>query len=123
MATFGKCHGGGRRAAHRSAAPLIAVLTTLSSSHSAVVVDISSTGARLRTSNLPECGRELMIGIEDVRAFGRVAWAEHDECGIEFDCPLSLEEEQLLRSRVATVRGLPAEMRTAFESWVAGSGR
>ena len=123
MSTFGKSGGGGRRAAHRSSAPLIAVCTTVSSSHSALVVDVSSTGARLRTSNLPDIGQELVVAVEDVRAFGTVAWSEHGECGVEFDPPLTFEEERLLKLRVSAARGLPPEVTAAFDSWVAGCGR
>ena len=123
MSVFGKCGGGGRRAAQRSSAPLIAVFTTLSESHSALVVDVSSTGARLRASHLPPMGQALMLTIEDVRAFGTVACSEHGECGIAFDPPLTLEEEQHLRWRVSTTRGLPPDVKAAFDSWVTGCGR
>ena len=123
MTMFGKCGGGGRRSVARSSAPLVAIFTTLSGSRSAIVVDVSSTGVRLRTPHLPPMGEDLVITIEDVRAFGTVAWSEHGECGIAFDPALSFEEEQVLKLRVSTARGLPPEVKAAFDSWVVGCGR
>ena len=64
-----------------------------------------------------------MVAIEDVQAFGTVAWSKHEECGVEFDPPLSLQDEQLLKRRVSAARGLPPEVKVAFDSWVAGCGR
>lgn len=123
MSTFGKSRGGGRRAAPRATAPLIAVLTTVCGSRSASIADVSSTGVRLRSPHLPETGQELLVAIEEVQAFGTVAWSEHGECGVEFDTPLSLEDEQRLRSRVSAARSLPPEVKAAFDTWVIGCGR
>lgn len=85
MSTFGKCQGGGRRTAKRSKVPLIAVVMTLTESRSAVVVDISATGARLRAKDLPQEGCELFLTLEGVVVFGTVAWSRRSECGIAFD--------------------------------------
>ena len=123
MVVFGKSRGGGRRSSERSAAPLVAVITTLSRSHSAVVVNVSTTGARLSGSDLPRMGEELVVNIDDVQAFGTVVWSDHGEAGIEFDTPLSPEEGNLLQQQVELTRGLPLEMKTAFESWVIGCAR
>ena len=123
MSTFGKSRGGGRRAAPRSLAPLIAVLTTVSESFSALIVDISTTGVRLRSSHLPQMDQEVMILVDEAKAFGVVAWSENGECGVEFDTPLSLQDEQRLKLLVHAARGLPPEMTAAFDSWVIGCGR
>ena len=123
MTVFGKRNGGGRRSASRSAGPLTAVFTTLKESHSAVLADISSTGARLRGARLPHIGEELLISIDEVRAFGSVIWAEVDECGIAFDCALAAEEEQFLRQKVAKTNGLPPDIKAAYDNWVVGCGR
>ena len=82
MMRFGKCQGGGRRSAARTEGPLIAVFTTLRESHSAVLADVSSTGARLRGPQLPPMGEELLLSIGVVRAFGSVIWSESEECGV-----------------------------------------
>ena len=123
MVAFGKCKGGGRRSAVRSTAPLMAVFTTCTRSRSAIVADVSSSGVRLRGPDLPKMGEDLVVAIETVQAFGSVAWSDHGECGIAFDQPLPLESEELLQSKVRLARGLPFDIRAAFDNWVLGSGR
>ena len=123
MNNFGKQQGGGRRSAARSTAPLMAMLTTLSGSRSAVLSDVSSTGARFRASDLPEMGEELQMRIDRVQAFGTVVWSEHGECGVVFDAPLHPSEEGALRQTLSAARGLPPDMRAAFDNWVVGCGR
>ena len=123
MTVFGKRMGGGRRSAARREGPLIAVLTTIKGSHSAVLADISATGARLRAAQLPDMGEVLTLRIDAVEAFGAVIWVEADECGIAFDRPLPPDEEQLLRQKVAETHGLPPDIKAAYDSWVLGCAR
>lgn len=123
MGSFGKCGGGGRRLAPRQAAPLIAVVSTLSTSHAATVVDISTTGVRLRGDDLPGIGAELILGIENIRTFGCVAWRRGGECGIAFDDPLPPCDVELVRRKAAASRGLSPEMRAAYDDWTLGLAR
>jgi hypothetical protein len=123
MGTFGKCKGGGRRSATRTAVPLIAVVTTLRESRSAIVVDVSATGAKLQGSNLPQSSEELFLTVEGVVAFGTVAWARDDERGVAFDVPLNANDEARLRQKVALAKGLPPEMKAAFDDWAVGLAR
>ena len=123
MGAFGKSAGGGRRSAARASAPLMAVLTTLIRSRSAVLVDVSSTGARVRATDLPAMGDEVIVHIDRVEAFGSVVWSDSGECGIVFDPPLDPDDEDYLRNLVAAARGLPPDIRAAFENWVVGAGR
>ena len=123
MTVFGKRMGGGRRSAARREGPLIAVLTTLKGSHSAVLADISATGARLRATQLTDMGEVLTLRIDAVEAFGAVIWVEAGECGIAFDRPLAPDEEQLLRQKVAETHGLPPDIKAAYDSWVLGCAR
>lgn len=123
MNAFGKSEGGGRRSVARSAAPLTVVLTTLTSSRSAILANVSSTGARVRAQDLPKAGEDVVVSIDRVQAFGTVAWSESGECGIAFDPPLDPADASHLREMVAVSRGLPPDMRAAFDNWVAGAGR
>jgi hypothetical protein len=123
MVAFGKSQGGGRRSAPRASTPMLATVSTLTRSHSAVVVNVSTSGARLRGSDLPSMSEDLVVNIETVQAFGTVIWSEQGEAGIEFDPPLNLDEEALLRRRMALTQGLPLATRFAFENWVEGCGR
>ena len=123
MVAFGKSMGGGRRSAPRETTPMVATVSTLTRSHSAVVVNVSTSGARLRGAELPKMGEDLVVSIETVQAFGTVIWCDQGEAGIEFDPPLDLDEEALLRRRMALLQGLPLSTRFAFETWVEGCGR
>jgi hypothetical protein len=121
MNAFGKCLGGGRRAAPREAAPLLAVYTTVTRSHSALLVDVSSSGARLRTPDLPEEGDELFVTIAKVKAFGTVAWVRDGEFAMAFDEPLFAEELAQLKFNVKTSFGLPPDVKAALEDWMLGT--
>ena len=123
MSIFGKRKGGGRRSASRTPVPLIAVVTTLAESQSAIVVDVSSTGIRLHGADLPRKGEELFVNVEGVMAFGTVAWAADQQRGIEFDSPLCSGTEQMLRHKVAQAAGLPPEIKAAYDDWTLGVAR
>src|SRR4051794_1783069 len=111
MSAFGKSKGGGRRGSPRASAPLIAIVTTLQGSHSAELVDVSASGARLRGAGLPNIGEELFVTVDEVIGFGEIAWSNGTERGLAFDPHLTPREEQQLRSKVKTATGLPFEMR------------
>ena len=68
-------------------------------------------------------GEELTLRIDAVQAFGSVIWVEAGECGIAFDRPLTDDEEQVLRQRVAETHGLPPDIKAAYDSWVVGCAR
>jgi hypothetical protein len=76
---FGKQSGGGRRSATRVATPLLALLSTSARTYSAIVLDVSATGARLQGERLPGVRHDLQIQIEKVRAFGTVRWRDGDQ--------------------------------------------
>ena len=121
MNRFGSCRGGGRRSAVRQAAPLMAVFTTVTQSHTAALVDVSRTGARLRGDRLPAKGEDMLLSIDSVRAFGSVAWSRGDQCGVAFDEPLGADELRLLRAKIAP--GLPPEVKAALDDWTLGLAR
>jgi hypothetical protein len=101
----------------------VAVISTLTRTHSATLVDVSQTGVRLSGDDLPEEGEELFLGIEQIRTFGCVAWKRDGECGLAFDEPLPAAELQELRRKAGNGRGLSLEMRTALEDWNLGLAR
>ena len=123
MSEFGKCRGGGRRVAPRTAAPVAAVLTTLSETLTAIVIDISRTGVRLRGDVMPSEGQELMMAVEDVRAFGCVAWRHDGECGLALEEPLPLDDVENIRRKALANRFYTPELREAFEDWTVGKAR
>ena len=120
---FGKRGGGGRRNAPREAAPLLAVYTTVAGSHEAVLVDVSSSGARLRGPNLPQVGEELFVSFENIKAFGTVARSEEHEFAIAFDEPLTADDLNVLREKVKRGAGFSPEEQAAIDGWVLGVDR
>jgi len=123
MSVFGKRSGGGRRTARREPAPAVAVVTTVTESHGAVMVDLSTTGARLRSPEAPELNEELMLTVESTRAFGRVAWIRGNQFGIEFDDPLAPLDVMKIRGKLMKSAGLAPEMSAAMDDWNTGLAR
>jgi hypothetical protein len=121
--TFGKQGGGGRRGAPREATPLLAVYTTVTNSHEVVLVDVSSSGARLRGPILPEAGDDLFVSVENIKVFGTVVRLEGHEFAVAFDRPLPSEDLALLRSKVRQGAGFSPEERAAIDGWVLGVDR
>jgi hypothetical protein len=123
MQKFGKRNGGGRRCAAREAAPMTAVFTTVTYSRSAVLVDMSCTGARLRSDFLPSKGEELMLSVEQLRIFGMTVWSERGECGVRFDLALAPLDVHDIRRRAREGAGLTPELKGALDDWTVGLAR
>ena len=98
-------------------------MTTRSGTHKGILVDVSSTGARVRGEDLPGVDEELILGAEQVKAFGVVRWHNAGDCGIEFDQPLPSSQVVGLRREVAKGAGLPPEFKGALEDWILGVAR
>jgi len=109
--------------AARTPAPLIGLVTTLNETRTAVVVDVSATGARLRGKNLPPKYADFFIHVEGVVTFGTVQWEDGDDRGIVFDTPLAPADEQLLHQKVCEARGHPPEIKAALDEWSVGIAR
>lgn len=122
MRGFGRRVGGGRRSAMRSSLLLPGMVLGVASSKSAVVVDVSRTGARLRVSDLPPDGKDLILRMGKVERLAQVKWKRGDICGVEFDEPLTSLEffklEQL--NNVPAPSNLDASERLAFAEWQIG---
>ena len=125
MQSFGKQSGGGRRKSKRVDAPLPAVVTSLVTTHTAILVDVSTTGARLRGDSLPGVGEGVLIRVDSADAFGTVSWAEGDERGVQFEAPLTAHQVSLLHHSgiVACVSNLSPEERFALADWTSGLAR
>src|ERR1044071_4044793 len=122
MSAFGKRDGGGRRSSARSGTPLSGLVTPLLGTRLAVVIDVSSTGARVRGRDLPSKWADLFINVEGVVSFATVRWEDGDERGIEFDAPLHSSDEDLLQRKVLEAKGVSPEMMAAHE-WAHGVSR
>jgi hypothetical protein len=125
MPLFGKRIGGGRRKSSREQLPLPAMLSTIESYDMAMVVDLSSTGARMRGDSLPKVGQGICLKLDCARVFGVVTWSNGAECGVAFDDPLSRFELERLRREVklAAMAWRSLDERLAQDDWVSGMAR
>lgn len=127
MRHFGKRFDGpaGRRTAPREAMLVPAWISTLSSSTTIEMLNISATGAKLRGERLPDKGAELFIRAGALDMFAVVAWRCRDLCGITFDQPVERGVLAALRAETqfASVYKLSPEERLAAEDWSSGFAR
>jgi hypothetical protein len=126
MRTFGKAVGGGRRGASREPVPLAAVVSRVEPRQSAVLVDLSVSGAQLRGSGLPQIGEAVSVNVDGMQAQGTVAWAGEELCGVAFDAPLPRFEVERLRrdatkaTATATLGFGGIEEKLCVEDWISG---
>jgi hypothetical protein len=81
----------GRRAAARARLQANATLETTTGVASAVLRNLSCTGAMLEGRHLPKTNRTAILRSGDVEVMGVVVWAEEGRCGLHFFDPLSNE--------------------------------
>ncbi len=127
MAALGKRIDGvgGRRSAVREPLLLRAAMTSLYASRMIAIVNISTTGARVRGPDLPEAGQDVLLRFASIEALGIVAWQRGELAGVVFDDMVSdAQLEQLRRyARHAQLTKLTPEERTAAEHFRLGLTR
>jgi hypothetical protein len=79
----------GRRGAPRARVQTRATLETTTGVVSAILRNISCSGAMLEGSRLPKANRTAILRSGDVEVMGYVVWEEEDRCGFLFFDPLS----------------------------------
>ena len=67
-------------------------MVTQAQSVDVMLIDMSSTGAKLHGSQLPAEGQAVLVRIGPLTASGTVAWREGGLCGVRFDTPASADE-------------------------------
>ena len=87
MSTFGKRVQTpfDRRAAVRRPVGLVGSVVTIRGSHSIIVEDLCSGGAKLLGRRLPLTGTEVLLRTGELEALGRIGWAEGDYRGVTFE--------------------------------------
>ncbi len=87
MSGFGKRVDGplGRRRSTREAVALIGTAISRERAGSVLLEDLSLNGARISGRVLPPPGREILLQTDNLSLFGRIAWAQEDSRGIEFE--------------------------------------
>ena len=123
---FGKRIDGpaGRRQTPREELALEALVETVAARHSAAMLDVSQTGARLGGQGLPAAGDETLLRVAGTALFGEVVWSTGEECGVRFDEPQTPGELRALREGgTVTGRRLSPDKRRAAEDWQHGLAR
>lgn len=87
-----------RRAMPRVSVEAVATLRTGGRTYRAVVCDVSSIGARVRTSSQLNAGDRVIVELQELPAIkGYIRWADGDESGLAFETAIPM---QLLASWV-----------------------
>ena len=92
---------GGLRRAVRGDVMIRAAMMTLTETIGVDLLDLSTSGAKLRGRDLPTPGQEVVVLLGRLEAFGSVVWRDEDECGVHFDVQLT----ENARSMVESERG------------------
>jgi hypothetical protein len=121
MSNFGKRKDGpgGRRSTPRCAVLMSAALHTVGASRTVSVLDVSKTGARLRSRLPMRLGQEVWLKVLSADVFGHIAWVDEELCGVEFDTPLGEKAAAELQamSRVVIMPRLSREEQLAALDW------
>ena len=80
---------GGSRRAIREDMMIPSLMMTMTDRVSVDLIDLSTSGAKLRGKELPAPGQEVILIIARLEAFAHVIWRDEDECGVHFDIALS----------------------------------
>jgi hypothetical protein len=98
--TFGKRidQPGGLRRAVRGDILIRAAMMTLTETVGVDLLDLSTSGAKLRGRDLPAPGQEVVVLLGRLEAFGWVIWRDEDQCGVHFDVPLSENARSIVES-------------------------
>jgi hypothetical protein len=127
VAKFGKRVDGvdGHRVAAREPVLLPVWISTISTSRTVEIVNISRSGAKLHGDNLPETGTDLLVRVGPVDVLATVVWHHDEACGVTFDRPVSDADVAQLRreTRWANVTQLTSEERLAAQDWLSGFAR
>jgi hypothetical protein len=99
------------------------LVSTLSRTLEAVLVDLSATGARITGGELPPIGEELYFSVLKLKTVAVVRWRSPTECGLQFYEPLPQADVTEVRRQVARGAGLDPAVKAALDDWVLGLAR
>ena len=86
--------GPGRRGCNRLRLGVSAQLQLTHELRTCMIGDISTTGARLRTSHPLAPRQSAVLLFHELKLFCTVMWGKGAECGVRFDQPLAHEDMQ-----------------------------
>ena len=115
----------GRRSERRAYLLLPASAEALSGHRSVKLLDVSRSGARLEGRDLPVVGKDVILRCGGVDTFGTIAWAADEQCGMQFDEPIGVQELVELRAlSAASARSpLSSDEQQGVHDWMNGLAR
>ncbi len=115
----------GRRSEPRAYLVLPAATEALSGHRHVTLLDVSRTGARIEALGLPEAGKDVVLKCGGIEAFGSVAWAVGERCGIHFEEPIGGRDLMTLRALAAASGDseMTFDEREAAADWANGLAR
>ncbi len=92
---------GERRRAKRDPLGIQVSLHSITQSRVALLLDVSTTGARVRAPDLPGVGKDVLLKIAGVELFGTVVRTAGRDAAMTFDRPIGPKELETLRAVMA----------------------
>jgi hypothetical protein len=89
---------GGHRRAVRDDAMIRVAMMTLTETVGVDLLDLSTSGAKLRGRDLPAPGEQVIVLLGRLEAFGSVVWRDEDQGGIRFDVSLTESAQSVVES-------------------------
>lgn len=104
-----------KRNSQRLATSIAALACTILESRDAVIVDLSTHGAKIRCDPYPQ-GMRIHLDIKGEMVWGTVQWTEIDRMGVKFDMPIASGalHRELLSATTAMERRMMSGARPAF---------
>jgi hypothetical protein len=125
MSLEGQGKSRGKRSQGRLEVRLQATLQTRSGTQSAILENISKSGAKLRATNPPAAGSDVILRWHEHEAFGSISWTSATHCGLRFPSILSPAQLQatLALDDIAHVPEELDDAAAAAKAWAEGSIR
>jgi hypothetical protein len=117
--------GGRKRSQGRLGVRLVAKLTSRTRTQSAILENISKSGAKLAIADPPEADSDVILRWHDNELFGRIGWTSATHCAVVFGSlvPPEVLQATLSLDEVAHVPdGLNLDS-AAARAWFDGTGR
>ena len=92
---------GERRKSKRDPMGIEVSLHSIAQSRVAVLVDVSTTGARIGGHDLPAIGKDVLLKVGGVELFGTVVRSNENEAAMRFDHPVRPSELDTLHSLIS----------------------
>lgn len=87
-----------RRKSKRDPLGIQVSLHSITQSRVALLLDVSTTGARISGQDLPAVGKDVLLKVAGVELFGGIVRATGKEAAMAFDRPIGQRELDRLRS-------------------------